>query len=116
MQDIELIAQAGVLISDSAQRDTLGGIDCAVDAGWLTEDQALQLQAGYRFFAMVQMSARLIREGEISLDDLGQGGCGFLGRMTEMPDLDHLQAKMQRQAQICAEIIGEILPDVRDAE
>ena len=105
MQDIELLSQAGSLLSGQAPRSTTRGLAAAARQGWLPKAAAEQLAATYRLCWSLQIGARLITEGRLDPDSLGAGGCAFLTRLTGTDGPDDLSARL---ATMTAEASGYI--------
>ena len=113
LQDIDLFAQAGLLVSGTAQRATSAGLQAAASLGWISQKVSVQMMSAYRLFQAVQVGARLIRDGALIAEDLGDGGADFLSRLTGATDLAHLQAELTTQSRFCAAIIDASVPYVR---
>ncbi|APG47408.1 glutamine-synthetase adenylyltransferase [Phaeobacter porticola] len=109
MMDIELIAQAGVLLSDARAQDVACGLAGAVACGWLDAADAAELQRGYDLFWSVQTAARLVSGKAINAETLGEGGAQFLCRSTGFEDLAALEAALINRYQGCGEIIAAAL-------
>ncbi len=116
MQDIELFAQAGLLVSGATKRATSVGLQSAATLGWISEQAAEQVAGAYLLFQTVQVGARLIRDGALVAEELGDGGADFLSRLTGTTDLAHLQTEMAARADACAAIIAAALPDMEAEE
>ncbi|MDK3072402.1 glutamine-synthetase adenylyltransferase [Sedimentitalea sp. JM2-8] len=91
MQDVELIAQAGALLSRSAARDVPAGLRGGVDCGWLDRDSAEMLQDCYQLYWSVQAAARLISSNPLDSADMGEGTAAFLCRTTGHDSIDSLE-------------------------
>ncbi|ATF18045.1 glutamine-synthetase adenylyltransferase [Phaeobacter gallaeciensis] len=109
MMDIELIAQAGVLLSEATGQDVASGLEGAVACGWLDAADAAELQRGYDLFWSVQTAARLVSGKAIDAQTLGEGGALFLCRSTGYADLAALEADLTARYQTCGEIIAAAL-------
>ncbi|MBE9636953.1 glutamine-synthetase adenylyltransferase [Salipiger mangrovisoli] len=110
MQDIELVGQAGALLSGSAPRRTARGLSAAAQEGWLSREGADHLAATYRFCWALQIGARLITEGALVPEELGAGGCTFLSSLAGVQSPDALRAKLDEMTARAAEIIDAALP------
>jgi len=91
MQDVELIAQAGALLSHSAARDVPAGLQGGVDCGWLDRDSAEVLEDCYQLCWSVQAAARLISAKPLDSADMGEGTAAFLCRTTGHDSIDNLE-------------------------
>ena len=105
LQDIELFAQAGALLSGSAARDVMSGLAGAVTCGWLTEQGEQTLRTAYALFWEVQAAARLLSGSTLDDETLGVGGAAFLLRATGFASIDALRAALSESYQSSAEII-----------
>ncbi|MDU8911270.1 glutamine-synthetase adenylyltransferase [Aestuariicoccus sp. MJ-SS9] len=111
MQDIELVAQAGALLSGASPRNATDGLQAAATCGWLTAAEADHLAATYRLCWALQIGARLIRETALDPEDLGEAGCAFLLRLTDAPDMPALASRLEQMAARAAAIIDAALPE-----
>jgi glutamate-ammonia-ligase adenylyltransferase len=80
MQDIELIAQAGALMSGCAARQVAEQLAAAHRTGWLTQAETAHLTEAHALFSRVVQAARLLTEEALDPDRVGQGGMAFLAR------------------------------------
>jgi [glutamine synthetase] adenylyltransferase / [glutamine synthetase]-adenylyl-L-tyrosine phosphorylase len=94
MLDIELMAQAGALLSGSSNRNVSDGLQGAVAGGWLGVAEATELEEFYYLFWSIQSAARLLSGKTINVDEMGDGGAGFLCRSTGFDDIESLQAAL----------------------
>jgi len=106
MMDIELLSQAGALLTKSAQRDVASGLDQAVAAGWLDAADAVVLQDSYALYWSVQTAARLLSSGVLDQEALGEGGAQFLSRSADYGNLAELEQALTTAYQTCAAIIS----------
>ena len=112
MLDIELIGQAGVLLSGETAQDVASGLRGAVACGWLDAAGAAELQRGYDLFWSVQTAARLVSGKAIDEDTMGEGGAQFLCRSTGHDSLAELREALETAYAACAKIIAEGLAQV----
>ncbi|MBN9888365.1 glutamine-synthetase adenylyltransferase [Salipiger abyssi] len=113
MQDIELLAQAGALLSGQAPRRTARGLTAAAREGWLEKAGADHLAATYRLCWSLQIGARLITEGALDPETVGAGGCTFLTRLTGTKSAAEMRTKLAEMTTRAAEIIDAALPEVK---
>lgn len=106
MMDIELLSQAGALLTKSAQRDVASGLDQAVAGGWLDAADAVVLQDSYALYWSVQTAARLLSSGVLDQEALGEGGAQFLSRSADYGNLAELEQALKTAYQTCAAIIS----------
>lgn len=109
MMDIELVAQTGALLAQSAYRDVAGGLEQAVAGGWLDAADALVLQQAYALYWSVQTAARLLSGDVLDQNAIGEGGALFLSRSAGYDCLDHLEQALQEAYKTCAAIISRNL-------
>ncbi|MDX2485003.1 MAG: glutamine-synthetase adenylyltransferase [Pseudodonghicola sp.] len=107
--EIELVAQAGALLSGVVARDVASGLHGAVTEGWLSADEAGALQAAYDLYWAVQTAVRLISASGIGDEALGEGGAGFLCRATGYETLDALRAALEQRYGQAAALIDAAL-------
>lgn len=115
MQDIELVAQAGALLSGSGARDVASGLQGAVNCGWMSAESAVQLKQCYDLCWSVQTSGRLLSGQTLKLTDLGEGGAAFLCRSTGYDTLDALSEALETAYAEAATVIGSLLPSGRES-
>jgi glutamate-ammonia-ligase adenylyltransferase len=109
VQDIELVAQTGALLSGTPCRDVAAGLQGAVTAGWLGADEVATLSASYSLSWAVHMAARLISGGAMDIDTIGEGGAEFLCRAAGHDDITALQAALEAAYGDSAAIIAAAL-------
>ncbi|MFY0680498.1 MAG: glutamine-synthetase adenylyltransferase [Thalassovita sp.] len=109
LQDIELMAQTGALMSSSASHQVSDGLKSAVASGWLREEERLQAQASYEMFWKVQMVAKLLSEKPLDMDNIGQGGRDLLLRETGMTSVETLEAALRKAGAQTGAIVHEAL-------
>lgn len=110
LQDVELVAQAGALLSASPARDVASGLRGAVAGGWLGEAEGESLRAAHALYWSVHTATRLISVGGI--DDgaaIGEGGAAFLCRTTGFDDIAALQGALEAAYAGTAAIIDAAL-------
>ncbi len=107
--EIELVAQAGALLSGSAARDVASGLQGAVDCGWLAADEAAALRAAYDLYWAVQTAARLISASGIGEDSLGEGAAAFLCRATGFETTESLRVALEQRYAEAAALIDAAL-------
>jgi len=107
--DIELVAQAGTLMSGGTAHDVASGLTGGQACGWLTAQEAEALTAAYDLFWAVQTAARLISADGIGEGGLGEGGAAFVCRATGQPDIDSLRAALEARYGEAAALIDAAL-------
>ncbi|RYH10183.1 glutamine-synthetase adenylyltransferase [Tropicimonas sp. IMCC6043] len=109
VQDIELIAQAGALLTRAHARRTAPQLAAAARAGWLKPEESERLTAAYRLARAVLSVGRLLVDGPLDPDTLGQGACEVLARETGFTDLDALLDELERRRADATGIIDALL-------
>ncbi|MFD0978555.1 glutamine-synthetase adenylyltransferase [Tropicimonas aquimaris] len=109
MQDIELVAQAGALLSGARARRTVAQLQAGARLGWLTREEVEHLATAYRLARSVQSVGRLIVEGPLDPETLGQGCCEVLLRETGLESVEALTAALAEKRSAAASIIDAAL-------
>ncbi|TNC52772.1 glutamine-synthetase adenylyltransferase [Rubellimicrobium rubrum] len=109
LRDIELYAQGLALMAGSPDRATSEQLAAGVEAGFATADQAATLLRAADLFWSVQAATRLLAEGALEPDKLGEGGRRFLLRETAEAALPALGARMAAEARAAAAVIAQSL-------
>ena len=109
IQDIELVAQTGALLTGSHTRRTAQQLAAAARRGWLGKAEAEELTAAYRLARAVLSVGRLLVDGPLDPVTLGQGAREVLARETGLSDLDALTAELEQRRAAAARIIDEVL-------
>lgn len=108
LQDIELLAQGGHLLTGAVARGVWDGLTEAGQAGWLASDDVAMLQDAAMFYWRLYAALRLI--GEQDPEALGAGAIAFLGRtMNVAGGLDPLRAQLEDRYKECAARIDAAL-------
>ncbi len=115
MQDIELAAQAGALLSRKALMGLSEGLNAAADQGWLGAKEAQELIQTHALCRSLQVGARLISDARLDPDSLGAGGCTFLQAVTGTDSKQALAALLEKRSLRAAEIIDAALPQAGGA-
>ena len=111
LQDVDLLAQAASLLSDTSPRDTEAALE---KASWIAPADRVALRAAYRLAWSLQIGARLISEGGLEPEALGSAGRAFLGRLTGAADLEALASELAQTTARAADSIVRILPEGED--
>ncbi|MBV7409908.1 glutamine-synthetase adenylyltransferase [Maritimibacter sp. DP1N21-5] len=109
IQDIELTAQCAAVLSPVTPRATADQIGAGVDIGWITPDEAQALIAAYGLLRRLQTASKLITDGPLDLDAIGEGARSFLLRETGTEDTEGLIARATTCAARAADAIDAIL-------
>ena len=108
-QEIELLAQAALLMSGGARRDVLSGLNASVAIGWLDDADRTALSRAYTLCWQVLQAARLLSDKPLEPDHIGAGGTGFVLRETKYETLDALQEDLEAATASAGEIIDSAL-------
>ncbi|GAA6187319.1 bifunctional [glutamine synthetase] adenylyltransferase/[glutamine synthetase]-adenylyl-L-tyrosine phosphorylase [Litorivita sp. NS0012-18] len=109
MQDIELFAQAALLMAGQAARDVQAGLAAAGQTGWITDEGAAQLTQSYALCWKLQVVSKLLTEGALDTDVIGRGGCALLLRETGQEDIAALRETLARLSAQAAAVIEAAL-------
>ena len=105
LMDIELMAQAGALLSGNGARDANGGLEGAVAAGGLEVADGQTLSQAYDLYWSVQAATRLLSVKPIERADLGEGGVAFLCRSAGTETLDAAETRLASAYDACRDLI-----------
>ncbi|WP_163850005.1 bifunctional [glutamine synthetase] adenylyltransferase/[glutamine synthetase]-adenylyl-L-tyrosine phosphorylase [Pseudooceanicola aestuarii] len=94
-QEIELLAQAGLLIAGHPDGGISEGLERLADGGWLTAEEATSLKETYRLLWQVGQVGKLLTPGALDPDAIGEGGRALLLRETGMEEVTALEALLQ---------------------
>ncbi|UOA27024.1 glutamine-synthetase adenylyltransferase [Pseudosulfitobacter sp. DSM 107133] len=111
MQDIELAAQMGGLLAGVPARSVSSGLAGGVNSGLWDQNGADTMLRAYGLCFDLQIAARLLTQGPLDTDELGQGGVSFLLRITDQPDLATLRRSMDDATTAAADVIDAALPE-----
>ncbi|WP_458790314.1 [protein-PII] uridylyltransferase family protein [Yoonia sp. MH D7] len=98
LQDTELVSQAAALIAGSPARDAASQLAAGVASGWLSAADGDAISHAASLFWRMQAAARLLTGGQLSPEDLGEGGVRLILRETGYDTLDALQDAMHDAA------------------
>ncbi|WP_299653433.1 glutamine-synthetase adenylyltransferase [uncultured Tateyamaria sp.] len=104
LQDIELLAQAGAVLTGEIRAGVRHGLDACVAAGILNDVDAQHLADTHALLWAVQIASRLLSTSAVDLDTLGSGGQDVLlravGRNTRAEAEAHLAETIDRAARL----------------
>jgi glutamate-ammonia-ligase adenylyltransferase len=109
LQEIELVAQAAALLVGASARRTAAQLDAAARAGLIAKETAETLRATYRFARSVQSVGRLLVDGPLVPEKLGQGARAVLLRETETESLEALERALTERRAAAARLIDGLL-------
>ncbi|WP_299626801.1 glutamine-synthetase adenylyltransferase [uncultured Tateyamaria sp.] len=96
LQDIELLAQAGLVLSGTPARDVSAGLEAAVAVGLMDAADAQTLAQSYAMMWRVQMATRLLTVGPVDADAVGAGGQAVLLRAVGAATIAEAEATLRR--------------------
>ena len=94
MQDIELLAQAGALISGDAPRQIAEGLVACVAARLLSDADRQVLLQTYEMCWTLQICARLLTTDVLDPSDVGSGAMSFVCRTLKTDSAEALEHKL----------------------
>lgn len=109
LRDIELAAQGLALLAGSPARATAGQLAAGQAMGRLSEDSVAMLTDAADLYARVQAASRLLTEGALDPDKVGEGGRRFLLRETGEETIESLAARLAETADLAAALIDDVL-------
>ena len=109
LQDIELYAQTGALLSGSPKRHPREQLDQAVDVFSLNAQESKTLVEAFDLFWGVQAAARLISKEALVSDEIGAGTSVFLKQETGADDTQSLVKAVATASRDVAQIIDKSL-------
>ena len=107
LQDIELIAQTGLLISGSQTCSVTEGIAACVDSGLLSDADGAVLCHVYDVGWRVQMASKLLTGRDLKPDEMGEGGLAFMQRTLEGIGAPELEALYAQAASVIDRAVGQ---------
>ena len=116
LHDIELLAQAGALISGKSAHEIAIGIDAACQMGIIDKEAALSLTAAYDMCWSLQCAVRLLSAEPLQSETLGQAGAHFLSKVLESDAISTAEAQLTACYAKADYIITAALPKVTAAD
>ncbi len=111
LQDIELFAQTGALLSGEPERETRDQLAQAADIFALSEAERETLLRAFDLFWGIQAASRLIAKDALDPEEIGAGAAAFLERETGITKADNLANAVADASRDVAEIIDKSLAD-----
>ncbi|SIS90649.1 glutamate-ammonia-ligase adenylyltransferase [Roseivivax lentus] len=109
LQEIELLAQTGALLSEEVPRGTDEGLRAAAGAGLFPKADAEELCDTYRWLWALQIGARLVSDGPFDPETAGGGAVDFLLRLSGETSTDALAQHMAERTEAAGRIIDRAL-------
>ena len=111
MMDIELSAEMLALQAGSPERGVEAQIAAGLTVG-LSEAEAGALLGAYALFWKLHCASRLLTEGAVVLEGLGQGGQAFLLRETAQETVSDLTDALEASTALAAAVINRMVGPV----
>jgi glutamate-ammonia-ligase adenylyltransferase len=109
LRDIELLAQGLVLLAGLPHRHTPDQLDAGRKLGFLSKEQVVLLDRAAGLFWSIQAAGRLLTEGPLDPDRVGEGGRRFLLREAGAESLPELAARLAETAHETSGIIDSVV-------
>ena len=109
LQEIELISQAGSLISGDGARNVPAGLAACVAIGWLDDADRAALLCAYGLCWQIQQAARLLGDKALDPTRIGEGGAAFVLHETGHENLPDLLESLHEATTIAGNIIDAAL-------
>ncbi len=109
MQDIELLAQTGALLSGLDAWETEQGLNACVAVGLIDDADKLILSTSYDMCWSLQLASRLLSSKVFEPDELGQGAASFVCRAMGFEDLTTLELELTNAFQLAKDVIDRVV-------
>ena len=114
MQDIELFAQAGALLNGSPARETMSGLQACVAHGLIDDADRQVLQASYDKCWALQLASRLLSNGVLRPEDIGEGAIAFVCRTMGYENLITLEFALVEHFEAAKDVIECVVGSSED--
>ena len=114
MQDIELFAQTGALLNGSPARETMSGLQASVAHGLIDDADRQVLQATYDKCWALQLASRLLSNGVLRPEDIGEGAMAFVCRTMGYDDLITLEFALVDHFEAAKDVIERVVGSGED--
>ncbi|GGX46745.1 glutamate-ammonia-ligase adenylyltransferase [Tateyamaria omphalii] len=105
LQDIELFAQAGAVLTGEVKSGVRDGLNACVAAGIVSDADAQHLAQTHGLLWRVQIASRLLSTDAVDLDAVGAGGQEVLLRAVELGTRQEAENRLAAITERAAEII-----------
>ncbi|GIT85610.1 glutamine-synthetase adenylyltransferase [Roseobacter sp. OBYS 0001] len=109
LQEIELLAQAGALLTGKPMDGTADGIAYLANLGVLSAEQAADLTAAAALFLNLHTAVRLLSDQPLDAATLAPAAQGFLTDVLHCPSFDAFETKLAERYQRCDQILTTVL-------
>ena len=114
IQDIDLIAQAGLLLAHDKRRESPAGLLALHALGHLSAQARDDLISGHKLQTGAQIGLRLLGLSDGAAMDVGEGGQGLLARATHQLSFEAAQTALKDCQTACADHISALLQTDQD--
>ena len=114
LQEIDLIAQAGLLLTGAASTGTADGLEAAAQAGLLTAQDAARLTEAAAVLNAVHVSVRLLSAAPLEAEKLGLSAQSFLQSSVGQGSMAELEAILSDSYVSCDQILTRSLAAFTD--
>ncbi|REC57047.1 glutamine-synthetase adenylyltransferase [Rhodosalinus sediminis] len=116
LQDVDLVAQTGALLAAEASQNAADGLAAAAQVGLIDAEGHAALAGAARLLWQVQLASKLLSEGPLDEDRIGEGGGAFLARLTGIEGPAALRARLDEVTARAARTIDAALPEAEERE
>jgi glutamate-ammonia-ligase adenylyltransferase len=109
LQDIELVAQSFALRGGEAARRVEPQLRAGARHGFISKADEQVLSGAYRFLWRLHAGARLLTDGPLDMQAIGEGGRAFLLRETGEGDLAALASRLRSTTDAVRAIVEAVL-------
>ncbi len=109
LQEIELVAQAGALLSGDPARTVQAGLRAGVAYGWLSDADGAALLHAYTLCKKIVHVARLVSDKPLETEAMGKGARSFLLREAGFESLKSLQKAVEQATSEASAVIDAAL-------
>ncbi|SOC00088.1 [protein-PII] uridylyltransferase family protein [Rhodobacter maris] len=105
LQDLELLAQSFALRAGDPARRVEAQLRVGARRGFVSKEAGEVLASAYRFLWRLQAGGRLLTEGPLDLEAIGEGGRAFLLREADEESFEALAERLLRTTSGVAQIV-----------
>lgn len=109
MQDIELFAQTGALLSGTNARETSQGLHACVAVGLINDADRQVLQSSYDMCWSLQLASRLLSQDVLKPAEIGHGATRFVCQTMGFDDLVTLETELNYRFSAAQDVIDRVV-------
>ncbi|MDF1801251.1 glutamine-synthetase adenylyltransferase [Thalassovita sp.] len=109
LQDIELMAQTGALLTHHSGHTIQGALEASVASGFLSAAEGQSLARAYDLCWRVQLVSKLLTDKPLNLETIGEGGRVMLLRETGFDTTEALEAALEQETETAGRAIDAAL-------